>query len=147
MEFSFLWATDSDLAVGIDDRGETVGQATRFIPAEGETRLCFLKLPPEAAVLSEDFNGLEAAEEILEHLTEIANASEPDDPAMHRTDTVDYVVVLDGEVYLEVDDQQGTTLKAGDIAVQNGTRHAWRNRSDKPVSLVIVLVGARRMVG
>ena len=50
--------------------------------------------------------------------------------AMHRTQTLDYVVVIDGELVLLLDDSE-VTLKQGDVVVQRGTNHAWENRSDK----------------
>jgi quercetin dioxygenase-like cupin family protein len=74
----------------------------------------------------------------------IAERFEPGNPGMHTTDTVDYVVVLAGEVWLELDDGQLTELRAGDTVVQNGTRHAWRNRSTEPVTLAVVQVGVAR---
>lgn len=67
---------------------------------------------------------------------------EPD--GMHTTPTVDYGLVLQDEIVLELDDGQCTQLSAGDIVIQNGTRHAWRNRSDKPVTMAFVLIGTNR---
>ena len=63
---------------------------------------------------------------------------------MHTTDSVDYVLVLDGEAWLELDDGQVSHLRAGDVVVQNGTRHAWRNLGTEPVTLAVVQVGAAR---
>ena len=54
---------------------------------------------------------------------------EPNHPGMHTTDTVDFDIVISGEVYLELDDGEEVLLKAGDCVVQNGTRHAWHNRA------------------
>ncbi len=47
---------------------------------------------------------------------------------MHKTNTVDYAVVYDGEIWLELDDAKTVHLRRGDVVVQNGTRHAWRNK-------------------
>jgi len=63
---------------------------------------------------------------------------------MHTTNTVDYGIVLEGEVWLELDDGKQVHLEAQDVIVQNGTRHAWRNKSDKPVKIAFVLIGAQR---
>jgi quercetin dioxygenase-like cupin family protein len=52
-------------------------------------------------------------------------------PLMHRTQTVDYAVVLDGEIYLVLDDTE-VLLRTGDVVIQRGTNHAWSNRSDRP---------------
>jgi len=60
----------------------------------------------------------------------------------HTTQTVDYVMVLDGEVALELDTGE-VTLRPGDCVVQRGTRHAWRNRSDLPVKMVAVMLSTR----
>ncbi|MFF5968677.1 cupin domain-containing protein [Streptomyces collinus] len=63
---------------------------------------------------------------------------------MHATPTVDYGIVLQGEIVLELDDGHRTSLSAGDIVIQNGTRHAWRNRSDQPATMAFVLIGAEQ---
>jgi quercetin dioxygenase-like cupin family protein len=71
----------------------------------------------------------------------MAAAMEPDNPGMHQTATVDYGIVLDGEVVLELDDGAQTVLTAGDTIVQLGSRHAWRNKSDRPATVAFVLTG------
>ena len=50
--------------------------------------------------------------------------------AMHRTQTLDYVVIIEGELVLVLEDSE-VALKQGDVVVQRGTNHAWENRSDK----------------
>jgi quercetin dioxygenase-like cupin family protein len=62
-------------------------------------------------------------------------------PSMHSTDSVDYVVILDGEIDMLVDEGE-VHLKAGDVVIQRGTNHAWINRGDKPCRFAIVLVDA-----
>lgn len=83
-----------------------------------------------------------ALEAALEHSPGIAEALEPENPGMHTTPTVDYDIVLDGEVWLELSDGREVKLVAGDIAVQHGTRHAWRNKSDRPATVAAILIGA-----
>ncbi len=61
---------------------------------------------------------------------------------MHRTETIDYIVVLSGEIDMDMD-QGSFKLRAGDIMVQRGTNHAWVNRSSTPVRLAIVLMDAK----
>lgn len=61
---------------------------------------------------------------------------------MHRTETVDYAIVLAGEVDMEMDDST-VTLKAGDVVIQRGTNHSWVNRSDKPARIAFILVDAK----
>src|SRR5687768_8758786 len=60
-------------------------------------------------------------------------------PFMHRTETVDYAVVLEGEIVMLLDDDE-VKLKAGDVVIQRGTNHAWSNRTDKPVKMLYVLI-------
>ncbi len=61
---------------------------------------------------------------------------------LHRTDTVDYVICLAGEIDMFLDDTRFITLRAGDILIQRGTLHAWANRSDKPCRLAVILLDA-----
>jgi quercetin dioxygenase-like cupin family protein len=71
----------------------------------------------------------------------LAERFDPDDPGMHSTPTVDYAVVLEGEVWLVMAGGEGTLLRRGDVVIQNATRHAWRNRSERPATIATVLVG------
>lgn len=62
-------------------------------------------------------------------------------PHMHRTETVDYVIVLEGEIEMDMDEST-VKMKAGDIMVQRGTNHAWANRSASRARVAFVLIGA-----
>jgi quercetin dioxygenase-like cupin family protein len=62
---------------------------------------------------------------------------------MHRTESVDYGVVLDGEITLVLDDGSATRIGPGELVVQRGTDHAWENRSDAPTRMLFVLVAGR----
>lgn len=63
-------------------------------------------------------------------------------PLMHRTETVDYAVVLEGEITMLLDDTE-VDLRAGDVVIQRGTNHAWSNRSGKPVRMLYVLIDGK----
>src|SRR6266851_8153389 len=63
------------------------------------------------------------------------------EPRMHRTETIDYVIVLEGEIEMDMD-ASSVKLKAGDIMIQRGTNHAWANRSGKRARVAFVLVDA-----
>ena len=67
-----------------------------------------------------------------------------DDPGMHTTDTVDFEVVISGEIVLELDDGAEKVLRAGDTNIQNGTRHRWHNRGSEPAVIATFIVGAHR---
>jgi len=64
---------------------------------------------------------------------------------MHRTGTVDYAIVLEGEVWA-VMDQGETLLRAGDVLIQRGTNHAWANRSERTARIAFVLIDGERPV-
>ncbi|WP_414139752.1 cupin domain-containing protein [Rhizobium sp. BR 249] len=115
-----------------------------IIPPElGGTKLMIVVFPPDSVFATVD--PAAAFEEQAVHIPGLIQAFEPDAPGMHTTDTVDYDIVLDGEVWLELDDGAETLLKQGDVVVQCGTRHAWRNKSDKPATMCFVLIGAERL--
>ena len=73
----------------------------------------------------------------------LMDAFDADRPGMHITDTIDYVYVISGEVNLVLDDAE-TLVKAGDVVVQRGTWHAWKNYTDTPCVVAAVLIGAER---
>jgi quercetin dioxygenase-like cupin family protein len=78
-------------------------------------------------------------EEISAKMPGLLDASDPSRLGMHRTDTIDFVVVLSGEVWLRLDESE-VHLQAGDCVVQRGTWHAWHNRSAKPCLIADVMI-------
>lgn len=73
-------------------------------------------------------------------------ASSPTIP-LHRSDTIDYIVVVRGEIVLRVGETDERVMRAGDCLVQLGATHTWENRSDEPCLLAVVVVGAHRHTG
>lgn len=63
-------------------------------------------------------------------------------PGFHKTHTIDYAIVLSGEIWALMDEGE-TLLRAGDVLIQRGTNHAWSNRTDVPVRVAFVLIDAR----
>ncbi|WP_368188513.1 cupin domain-containing protein [Aestuariibius sp. HNIBRBA575] len=62
-------------------------------------------------------------------------------PFMHRTDSLDYAVVLSGEITMLLDDETGDrVLRPGDVVIQRGTNHAWANRGDEPCVMMFVML-------
>ncbi|MGI5460952.1 cupin domain-containing protein [Streptomyces sp. CA-249302] len=110
-------------------------------PGPGETRLMVVTSPPDTTMARPEFDPAAADAEQRERIPGLAELLEPDVPGMHRTETVDYDIVLDGEIWLELDDGATAHLHRGDIAVQCGTRHAWRHKGDCPATLCFVLIG------
>jgi quercetin dioxygenase-like cupin family protein len=64
-------------------------------------------------------------------------------PRNHRTDSIDYAVVMSGEIDMELDDGNLTHLKAGDVVVQRGTIHNWKNTGSVPCVIAFVLIDAK----
>ncbi len=71
-----------------------------------------------------------------------ADAATRRHPGMHKTSTVDYCVVLSGEIWAVLDESE-VLLRAGDCLVQRGTNHAWSNRTDEPCAIAFVLIAAK----
>ena len=66
----------------------------------------------------------------------------PRHPHIHRTRTIDYVIVLEGEIHLMLDESE-VRLEAGDVVIQQGTNHAWFNRGSRPCRLAMVFIDAQ----
>jgi len=60
---------------------------------------------------------------------------------MHRTETLDYAIVLSGELDMDMDDST-VKLKAGDIVIQRGAHHSWVNRSNAPARIAFIMIDA-----
>ena len=135
---SLVWSTEPATPIGCEDPTEAV---TDFVPGPGGTRLIHLTLPPDTVYGSPGFDPVAAVGQQLAASPGLAELFEPDAPGFHTTPTVDYGVVLSGRVVLELDDGVTTELAPGDVVVQNGTRHAWRNPGDEAARIIFVLLG------
>jgi hypothetical protein len=60
----------------------------------------------------------------------------------HKTDTIDYAIILEGEIYALMDEGE-KLMKKGDVLIQRGTAHAWANRTDKPCKVAFILIDAK----
>jgi mannose-6-phosphate isomerase-like protein (cupin superfamily) len=139
---ALLWSTPSVPNLP-HDGGDVISEKSTYLPLQpGETRLMIVTFAPDSVMMSID--PVAGFQEFAEHVPDLAAAMEPNSPGMHTTQTVDYGIVLEGEVWLEVDDGKEVHLKPHDVVVQNGTRHAWRNKSDKPVKIAFILIGAKK---
>lgn len=134
-----VWATDGAPALPFSgtDPTQTI---TSIVPPAGGTRFLVVTFPPDSVFASPEFDPAAAAAENLRISPGLAERFEPD--GMHATPTVDYGIVLDGEIWLELDDGRSALLRRHDVVVQQGTRHAWRNKSSAPATLAFVLIGA-----
>jgi len=135
-----VWATAAVPELPSQGSDPTPG-VTNFVPGPGETRFLVVTFPPDSVFGAPDFDGAAAAQENLAVSPGLAERFEPD--GMHTTPTVDYGIVLDGEIWLELDAGRATLLRQHDVVVQNGTRHAWRNKSERAATVAFVLIGAQ----
>jgi hypothetical protein len=140
-EFHRLWGADQ--APTFPDSGAATPQP-HYFPPVGGYRFGLFTLPPATVRPRGDIDLQAALEEMEAKLPGMASHLEPDDPGMHTTDTIDFEIVLSGEVVLELDDHSERVLRPGDTVVQNGTRHRWANRGSQPAVLAVFMTGARR---
>ncbi|WP_232281142.1 cupin domain-containing protein [Novosphingobium nitrogenifigens] len=124
--------------------GDPVARVDTMLPGPGGSCLIVVTFPPDSVMMSPAFDGAAAAAEQAEFLPGLADTFDPDGSGMHITATLDYDVIVEGELWLELDDGDVRHLKAGDVVIQNGTRHAWRNRTDKPTTMISFMVGGHR---
>lgn len=141
--FVEVWNTRG-MPVAIDRQsGEPAEVGLVLAPPTGGTRLRVIDFPPEgeairrlteaeAAAKFQEMGGADAAR---------SGAGAPH-PLMHRTQTLDYGIVLEGELTLVLDRGE-TTVRAGDVIIQRGTNHAWANRSHTVCRVAFVLIDGR----
>ena len=129
-----LWSTGG--TVRVPDATETAdfGGVNGF-PGPGETAFKIATVPKRSKREGQTDSDADP---------EVSRFYEREDPAMHTTDTVDYAIVLSGAADLELDDGAVERVEAGDVVVQRGTRHAWRQLGDEPFVLAVVMLGAQR---
>lgn len=137
--FHEVWST-SEIPVRVDNgRDPTVGPLSLPPPQNG-TRIRFVDIPPDTAeFLAHGASKMhDAFSQIGDAKASTVAAGSPH-PLMHRTESVDYGVVIEGELTLVLDDSE-VHLQPGAVVVQRGTNHAWANRSGKPCRMLFVLV-------
>lgn len=138
---TLLWCTAPGQTTRFDGSDPTTSAST-FVPEPGGSSILVLTLPPMGLLRHLPFNARAVAEEHAVISPGISELMEPDHPGMHTTPSVDYDVILEGTLHLELTKGE-VELNAGDVVIQHGTRHAWRNRSGGTAKLLVVLVGAR----
>lgn len=141
---TLLWSTAASPQVGRGGGDDPTLGVSSLVPAPGETRLLMVTFPPDSTMARPDFDPIAFGREFQQTAPGLAERFEVDHPGMHTTDSIDYDVVLDGEITLELDDGRQVVLTRHEVAVQHGNRHAWRNHSDKPATMLFVLIGAQR---
>jgi mannose-6-phosphate isomerase-like protein (cupin superfamily) len=137
-----IWAVSNVPALPHDGKDPMAVNGTLLQPPGGSTFM-IVTFPPDAVMMSADFRPDLAGPEHAAAAPGIAETFEMESPGMHTTPTLDYGVVLSGQVTLELDDGVTVNLKPGDTFVQHGPRHAWRNPNNEPATIAVVLIGAQ----
>jgi mannose-6-phosphate isomerase-like protein (cupin superfamily) len=139
--WSQVWMTDSSPAV-IDNGPDPTNRPIKIEPGERGSVIRIIEFPEETAealALAK-----KQSKEVFAGMGSVAAATGRPmsrHPLMHRTNTVDYGIVLEGEITMVLDDSD-VELAAGDVVVQRGTNHAWSNRSGKPCRMAFILLDA-----
>lgn len=137
--WSQVWMTDDSPAV-IDNGPDPTERPVRIEPEERGSVIRVIEFPPETA--ESLASARTQARNIFSSMGSEAAAtgsSASRHPLMHRTRTVDYGIVLEGEMTMVLDEAE-VELQAGDVVVQRGTNHAWSNRSTRPARMAFILL-------
>jgi mannose-6-phosphate isomerase-like protein (cupin superfamily) len=128
---TLVWVTDespAEISGGTDRSLREIGVPP---PARGSV-FRVVEFPPERKEMSRDA--------VLKEMG-LSQQSESKHAGMHRTRSIDYAVVMEGEIDMVLDDSE-VHLVAGDVLVQQGTNHAWMNRGNRPCRIAFVLIDA-----
>jgi naringenin degradation protein FdeH len=137
---TLLWVTDS-IPADLSNREDAANRKIGVEPPPGGTIFRVIEFAPEREVKADYatrlriFQGLGLA-------PEGESREKPRDPTMHRTKTIDYALILSGEIDMLLDESE-IHLKPGDVVIQRGTNHAWVNRGSAPCQVAFVLIDAK----
>jgi hypothetical protein len=147
-----VWRVYGTPTIPVDETDPTVDMTT-YLPevGEGGSFLRFIYYPGTKALEQAAKDGVDL--EAIQKRREAANVNPAtgkpyfaaervnDNPGMHSTDTIDYAIIISGEIWMEMDDGAEVHLKQGDVVIQNATMHAWRPRSPEPCVVAFCMVG------
>jgi quercetin dioxygenase-like cupin family protein len=128
-----LWSTPEPG----EGQDAAAGAAYRLEPELGATKFRVVEYPPDSV----RFAGVDRIAAYAAMGARHAVVEGARHPGMHKTRSIDYAIVLSGEIWALMDEGE-VLMKAGDCLVQRGTSHAWSNRTDKPARVAFVLVGS-----
>lgn len=138
MIFHEVWETGATPAPVDNCADPTTGPMMHGAPKNG-TRIRFVDLPPDTNYLAEADTRMKALFEEVNNVEGLTTKPNSPHPMMHRTESIDYGIVIEGELTLILDDSE-VPLKPGSVVVQRGTNHAWANRTDRPCRMLFVQI-------
>ena len=139
-EHTYMWSTNGSLEADPNKVEQELPKSA--LPSANGSLLHIVTFPPARTAASSISGPSQVAQEFLTRLPGLADTFERDGSQMHVTETVDYAILLDGDLWLELDDGETVHLSAGDIVVQQATRHGWRNKGEHPATIAFVMLGA-----
>jgi mannose-6-phosphate isomerase-like protein (cupin superfamily) len=137
---TLLWVTDSTPA-DLSNQEDAANKKVGVVAPPGGTIFRVVEFAPEKEVKAD----YETRLRILQGIglkPEGDSRGKPRNPAMHRTKTIDYALIMSGEIDMLLDDSE-IHLKAGDVVIQRATNHAWVNRGNRPCQVAFVMVDAK----
>ena len=136
-----LWMTDQTPAY-VGNEPDPTARALTLEPPKNGTVVRIIEFGPEGE-WTKNLDGGGAKEAFGALGTNKASTyKDGGHPLMHRTETVDYALVLEGEIHIVLDEEE-RLMKQGDFLVERGTNHAWANRSGKPCKMLFVLIDGK----
>ena len=135
-----MWETSATPA---DNRGaaDAIDRGMRLQPSKNGSVFRIIEYPPDSQRVTA-LNRERAAGDDGTGYSHALDRGNPRHPGFHKTDTIDYALVLSGEIWALMDEGE-VLLKAGDVLIQRGTNHAWSNRTEEPAYLAFVLIAAQ----
>ena len=136
-----LWNTDGNDIISTDyvDRAD---EEIILSPTDGGTKFRYFQINPLPEGVPEEMMQEIAADAFEKIGAAHHRIDTTKHPAMHKTETIDYIILLKGDVTLVLD-QEEVDLKPFDVVVQRGTNHAWVNNGDEPALLIAVLIDSK----
>jgi mannose-6-phosphate isomerase-like protein (cupin superfamily) len=132
-----FWETGATPASNAGNADPTLGKPQQLPPPKNGSKFRVVEYPPDSRRVAA-LHGASHDNKSEGYVRDLANKRHP---GFHKTATIDYAIVLSGEIYALMDDDE-VLLKAGDVLIQRGTSHAWSNRTEQPCCIAFVLIDA-----
>jgi hypothetical protein len=136
-----LWETGTTPASNAGNADPTVGGAQRLPPPKNGSKFRVVEYPPDSTRVAAIHASGAATDANAKSEGYVRDTANKRHPGFHKTATIDYAIVLSGEIYALMDEGE-LLLKAGDVLIQRGTNHAWSNRTGQPCCIAFVLIDA-----
>ena len=133
-----LWNTDGNDIISTDSQ-DRADEEIILSPPDGGTKFRYFQINPLPEGVPNEIMQEIAADAFEKIGAAHHRVDTSKHPAMHKTETIDYIILLKGDVTLVLD-QEEVDLKPFDVVVQRGTNHAWVNNGDEPALLIAVLI-------